>query len=52
MQATLAFDYSSDWSRLDNLVSEVCVWLAFHPRITAALVCAVCIMPMFWENPR
>jgi hypothetical protein len=54
----LPFDYAfepaqdSDWSRLDNLLSELCVWLSKHPRLCCALVCAVCLMPTFLENPR
>lgn len=37
---------------MDTLLDSATNWLAAHPRITTAMVCAFCLMPMFLETPR
>lgn len=36
----------------DVLLDRACNWLARHPRITAAFVCSLCLLPLVMDGPR
>jgi hypothetical protein len=36
----------------DTVLDRVVNWLAEHPRLTCAVICAVAVIPLFVEVPR
>lgn len=37
---------------VDTALDHACNWLAEHPRLTCALVCAVALIPLLIDAPR